>query len=50
MRIIMNEVSNETVMEEVPGVGDLGKLSVPSDLAKSVSELLLLIGELYEMH
>jgi len=25
-------------MEEVSGVGDLGKLAVPSDLAKSVSK------------
>ena len=27
---------NEEIMEEVSGVGDLGKLTVPSDLAKSV--------------
>ena len=38
----MNEATNETMMEEVSGVGDLGKLSVPSDLAKSVSESCLL--------
>ena len=37
----MNEATNETMMEEVSGVGDLGKLSVPSDLAKSVSELFI---------
>ena len=38
----MSEAVNETMMEEVAGVGDLGKLSVPSDLAKSVSEFCLL--------
>lgn len=42
VRVIMNEATNETMMEEVSAVGDLGKLSVPSDLAKSVSESCVL--------
>ena len=33
-RVLLN--MNEEIMEEVSGVGDLGKLTVPSDLAKSV--------------